>query len=56
MGVLDKVKGRFQKKEKEEKPVSENGDEDREQWSNGLDFFLSALGYAGKKLALYLKI
>lgn len=47
MGFLDKVKGKFQKKEKVEKAVSENGDDDREQWSSSLDFFLSALGYAG---------
>lgn len=46
--VLDKLK----KKEKElavkEQSPSEGEVEERQEWSSGIDFFLSALGYAGK--------
>ena len=50
--VLDKLK----KKDEEvvEKAPSEEVEE-RQEWSSGIDFFLSALGYAGKIIfsALY---
>lgn len=46
--VLDKLK----KKEKEaavkEQSLSEGEVEERQEWSSGIDFFLSALGYAGE--------
>lgn len=43
-----KVFSRFKKKEKVQKDKNEENEGGREEWSNGLDFFLSSLGYAGK--------
>ena len=42
------VLSRFKKKEKEVKEEKEKNEGGREEWSSGIDFFLSSLGYAGK--------
>lgn len=43
-----KVLSRFKKKEKVVKEEKEENEGGREEWSSGIDFFLSSLGYAGK--------
>ena len=45
-GIKSRVLNKFKKKEKPVKEEENNGG--RETWGSGLDFFFSALGYAGK--------
>lgn len=52
-GIKSQVLGKFKKKPK---PVKDEDSNERETWGSGLDFFFSALGYAGKQKIYFILI
>ena len=49
--IVERIKNRFKKKKVE---IEKEDDEGREEWGSPIDFFLSALGYAGTEIFIYI--